>query len=203
MKQLNSATSTCKIHLIGAGKTNNAVGVALAQLGFEIDVWDGEIFVPSDRHSMPLYSTEVINQSRVSALCNTIFLLNPQATVNEHLERVEKGTDLEGIVISGVGSSIKHHRKVWKAVKHNPKVHFFIDTFNIDKRTVILSFSPNDKQLCKSYEAWLSGRAKKMRFRNNINYVSWYAGYEIARLVTRFQQNKFTCFMRSIDHNAH
>lgn len=190
------------VHLVGAGGINNTVGPLLAKMGVkEIHVWDDDNLEPRNLPTEVAYSCRMVGKPKVAAMADAIYNLVPKGVeVEQHRRRVDKDTNLDGVVICGV-DSMKSRKTIWQAVKRRTVyTPFFIDGRSAGENVAIFAFSPADFKAAEDYETWLFDDALAMKLgcgARNIGYISYYMASEIGRILTRFSRGLPVDFYRA------
>ena len=192
-KIFNTDTWGWPVHLIGAGGINNLIGPTFAKMGInEIHIWDDDILEIRNCPTEVAYSYKMVGQPKVAAMADAIYYLRPDVNVYQHQERITTGTQLSGIVISGV-DSMKSRQTIWECVQNNfLEIPFFIDGRSAGEETAIFAFAPSDMDSAEIYsEDWLFDDGEALQLEcgaRNIGYIADYMAAEICRLITRFHR---------------
>lgn len=192
-KIFDPKTWSWPVHLIGAGGINNLVGAVLAKMGItEIHIWDDDILENRNLPTEVGYSVNMCGKPKVSAMADLIYYLMPNGVnVYQHQERVESGTILSGVVVSGV-DSMQSRQTIWECVQENfLEIPFYIDGRSGGEEVQLFAFSPADFQARADYETWLFDDSESASLEcgaRNIGYIPAYLAGEIGHLITMFHR---------------
>ena len=140
------------VTIIGAGATGSFTALSLAKMGIgNLTVFD---FDTVEEHNLPnqFYRTQDIGKPKVVALQEIIQDFEG-ISISARNERY-KGQRLEGIVIVAV-DSMDARINIWKFIRMNTDVRYFIDSRMGAEVICIYSVDPNNLYECQAYETQL------------------------------------------------
>lgn len=155
-RQLDIVTPTdlrkYPVTIIGVGGIGSPTALALSKMGVEnITIYDDD---DVEDHNLPnqMYRISDLGKSKVEGtrdICNDFAGLS----ITIHKERFEN-QPISGIVISGV-DSMKSREIIWKRMKYNPSVPYYIDARMGAEVCRICTVNPCDPGDIKWYESTL------------------------------------------------
>lgn len=174
------------VTLIGAGGIGSPTAMFLAKMGVpELIIYDHDSV---EAHNLPnqlMYRPGDIGRTKVSALKQAVLEYAPDTTVTVVPQKFDGTTRLSGIVVSGV-DSMAARQVVWKSVKGNRQVRFYIEGRTGAEFLRLYAFDPNDRSKYPWYEELLypdAGAFQAACTARSIIYTSAIMGGLIARAV--------------------
>jgi hypothetical protein len=146
-----SVKDNSPITVIGVGGIGSRISETLAQIGFDLSIWDDDVVKPENVGSQ-IYSFSDLEERKVLALKKRLEPYNVK--VESHPEKYEGQSELSGIVICGVDSK-EVRAKIWETIKYNPSVPLYLDGRVGGERFKLFALNPCDPSLIDAYETQL------------------------------------------------
>jgi len=140
------------ITVIGVGGIGSRISETLAQIGFDLSIWDKDIVAPENIGSQE-YSFPEIGKEKVFALKERLEK-RYEVSVEAHSENFEGQADLSGIVVSGVDSK-ETRAKIWESIRFCPNISLYLDGRVGGERFKLFSLNPCDPEAVETYETQL------------------------------------------------
>ncbi len=179
------------VTLIGAGSVGGDVAVKLAQVGVtNLAVWDHDD-VASHNIPMSVYRVGDLGRYKVDAL--TQIVRDKTGIEIRAIRCAWRGEPLRDSVVCCV-DSMDVRLEIWKRVRNNPLIDFFIDTRIAQEFVAVYTINPTDPEQVAFYESRLypSNEAKTPTCgEHGITYVSSVAASAaVARLTNCWKGDK-------------
>lgn len=175
------------VHIIGMGSIGTALFEDLCRLGIDqIDIWDADRVEAHNLPSQRLYRKNDVGRPKVLAAADWLKRQEFDTIVNTHEAFVDEHTKLEGVVFCAV-DSIASRQVIWRRVRHNFLVNYFIDGRIGGKQFQMLACKPNLPDHIENYEGWLfnPGEARQLEYgtRNVIFVPTALVGFMVNQFV--------------------
>lgn len=141
-----------RVNMIGCGAIGSHTSLALAKMGITNQIiWDHDMvdIVNMNAQGYPL---SAVGKPKVEAM-RDIILDHTGDTVEIKYEKYE-AQSLHGIVVAAVDSMAVRHM-IWRKVKGNPSVKFFIDPRMSIEYALMFTVNPNSEKDIAMYEKTL------------------------------------------------
>ncbi|OHB22476.1 MAG: hypothetical protein A2939_02865 [Parcubacteria group bacterium RIFCSPLOWO2_01_FULL_48_18] len=168
------------VTIVGAGGIGSPVALCLAKMGFSrISVYDPD-FVEDINVPNQIYRPADIGSPKVDALGSLIAELTG-TSITVHQEKFEGQRLLEGIVVSAV-DRMEMRMIVWKAVRYNTGVQFFVDGRTGGEVLQVFSAVPYQIEDVELYESMLFPDEEAAELPCTARSI-FYVGFIIAGLI--------------------
>lgn len=140
------------ITIIGVGGIGSRIGETLAEIGFDLSIWDDDI-VKTENIGSQKFGYPDLGRLKVEAL-KTRWESQCQVSIDAHPEKYSGQKELSGIVIVGVDSK-ETRAKIWEFAKYNPLIPLYLDGRVGGERYKLFALNPCDPIAIEKYETHL------------------------------------------------
>ncbi len=140
------------VTIIGCGGIGSRVAQTLAEIGFNLSLWDDDV-VGNENVGSQRFGFGEVDSPKVLALKSRLEA-GCQVSVSAHQEKFDGQEELSGIVVCGVDSK-ETRAKIWESIKFNPGIPLYLDGRVGGKRFKLFAVNPCNPQHIEVYETQL------------------------------------------------
>lgn len=145
-------TKNPPIHVIGNGGIGSRVSTTLAEVGFDLSLWDHDV-VNEENIGSQKFGFPDLGKSKVGVLKERLEA-GYQVKIKAHKEKYKGQDDLKGIVVCGVDSK-KKRADIWPFIKKSRFIPLYLDGRVGGERFKLFIVNPSDEYAIERYETHL------------------------------------------------